>query len=91
MESLFDKYGYIAYPLNVNILSDEIKKIIKDYQNKELSNSDFKKIIEFYGNSVSEYVFSEDKKTLNDRFSLKIGKFRSTLLLNTYRDLGFLE
>ena len=31
MESLFDKYGYIAYPLNVNILSDEIKKGIDNH------------------------------------------------------------
>lgn len=48
-------------------------------------------ILEFYGNSVSEYVFTKDRTALNERLSLMIGKFRSTLLTNAYRDLGFLE
>ena len=90
MANLFDEYGYIAYPLNVNILSDEIKKIVENYQNKELTNSEFKTILEFYGNSVSEYVFTKDRTALNERLSLMIGKFRSTLLTNAYRDFGFL-
>lgn len=91
MEEIFDEHGYIAYPLNVNILSDELKRIIEDYQNKKLTNSEFKSILEFYGNSVSEYVFSEDNTTLDDRLKLKIGKFRTNLLENAYRDLGLIK
>ena len=68
MANLFDEYGYIAYPLNVNILSDEIKKIVENYQNKELTNSEFKTILEFYGNSVSEYVFTKENLSQLDEF-----------------------
>lgn len=91
MEDIFDEHGYIAYPLNVNILSEELKKIIEDYQNKKLTNAEFKSILEFYGKSVSQYVFSQDQTEIDDRLSLKIGKFRTSLLINAYRDLGLIK
>lgn len=90
MRELFDEYDYIAYPLTIDILSRELKKIVSDYQEKKLSNSDFVLILQFYANQEMN-IFNEDKTDLQDRLSFLIGKFRSSLIISVYQDLGYLE
>lgn len=90
MRELFDEYDYIAYPLTIDILSKELKKIVSDYQEKKLSNSDFVLILQFYANQEMN-IFNEDKTDLQDRLSFLIGKFRSSLIISVYQDLGYLE
>lgn len=90
MRELFDEYGYIAYPLTVDVLSNELKKIVSDYQERKLSNSDFVLILQFYAKQEMT-IFNEDKTDLQERLSFLIGKFRSSLILSVYQDLGYIE
>lgn len=91
MRDLFDEYYYIAYPLTTNVLSSEIKKITSDYQEKKLSNNDFILILQFYADNLSVDMFNEDKTGLQERLSTLIGKFRTSLLVAVYEDLGYIE
>lgn len=77
----FDDWGYSAFPLTILEMVTELKKITKDYKNKNLNNKEMEKIIKFYAETQPEKVFDkENAGELNITLQRMLGKKRIELI-----------
>lgn len=86
MADLFDEYDYIAYPITIVGLADQLKKVIDDYRARELTNSEVKEIILFYAENNNKKLF--DRSDYNITIKRRLGKKRLDIvktLLNGYQ------
>lgn len=92
MPELFDEYGYTGYPITINNMEKELKEIIADYQDKKLTNEEFKIIVGFYGITSPDKLFDkEDENELSFTLRTRIGKYRSGVLMKALTELGIVE
>lgn len=69
---------YIAYPLTVVALAEEIKKAVDDYKKREIDNKEIKEIMLWYANTVPDKLFAGEK--YNVTISKICGKRRLALV-----------
>ena len=90
MPELFDEHNYTGYPFTIAVMIRELKKIIDDYQEKKLTNEEFKILINFYAKTSPEKMFDmEIENRLNITIKRKVGKFRRNVLMSVLKELGF--
>ena len=85
-ENIFDKYGYIAYPITILEFSNELKKAIDDYRARKINNKEIEEIVKFYAYSQPDKLF--DGAKLNITVQRICGKKRIEVInsfLNGYQ------
>ena len=85
-ENIFDKYGYIAYPVTILDFANELKKAVDDYRARKINNKEIKEIIVFYAHTQPDKLF--DGAELNVTVQRICGKRRVEVInsfLNGYQ------
>ena len=77
MEVLQTVKNYIELPTGRKALAQEVKKMINDYTNQNISYEEAKEQTLFWVNNLGEFIFDNEKeKKFNPTFALNVGKKR---------------
>lgn len=72
------EYEYLKYPRSVVALSEEIKRVVNDYDARRIGNDEVKDIILWYANTCPQKLYQG--QGYNKSVKKLIGKRRTELL-----------